>query len=99
MKPFAREFYSSITWQKCRNAYMEKVGGLCEECLKEGRYTPAEIVHHIEPLNANNINNPAVSLNFENLYAVCRLCHAKLHGSNRSRRYHVDEVGHVIIDE
>ena len=82
---------------------MEKVGGLCEMCLKEGRYTPAEAVHHIEPLTLGNINNPAITLNFDNLMAVCRECHSRLHSrtyeAKAARRYHVDECGHVIIDE
>ena len=82
---------------------MEKVGGLCELCLKEGKYTPADAVHHIRPLNPGNINDPEITLNFDNLMAVCRECHARLHSryyeAQAARRYRVDECGHVIIDE
>ena len=46
MKPYAEQFYKSKQWQDCRNSYMKKVGGLCELCLKEGKITPAEEVHH-----------------------------------------------------
>lgn len=94
MKPFAERFYKSKAWRTCRNSYYEKVGGLCEDCLSEGRFTPAEIVHHLVELTPENIDDPIVSLNFANLRAVCRECHAKEHGL-RPRRYKVDAVGRV----
>lgn len=97
-KPYANTFYNSIAWKRCREAYRESVGNLCEDCLARGIYTPAEIVHHIIPLTQDNINDPAVSLNFANLRAVCRECHAKEHGA-RPRRYKVDALGKVIVNE
>ena len=99
MRAFAEQFYLSQAWRNCRDAYMESVGGLCEECLKQGVYTPAEIVHHIKPLTERNINDPEITLSFKNLYAVCRSCHAKLHGAKAARRYKVDETGHVTVIE
>lgn len=95
MKPYAAAFYSSTAWKRCREAYRERVGGLCEECLRRGIYTPAEIIHHIVEITPENINDPAVTLNFDNLRAVCRECHAKEHGA-RPRRYKVDALGRVI---
>lgn len=95
MKPFAEAFYKSKAWQDCRAAYLEHVGGLCECCLAAGRYTAAEIVHHKIPLTPDNINAPKVTLNWDNLEAVCRECHAMRHGA-RQRRYKVDEMGRVI---
>lgn len=94
MQPWATEFYSSTAWKKCRSQYLHQVGGLCEDCLARGVYTPAEVVHHITELTPQNINNPAVSLNPANLRAVCRECHAKAHGA-RIRRYKLDEMGRV----
>lgn len=94
MKPFAEAFYKSKSWQSCRNAYMDRVGGLCESCLAAGRYTPAEIVHHIVELTPENVNDASISLNFDNLQAVCRECHSVAHGA-RQRRYKVDELGRV----
>ena len=41
-----RQFYKSKQWQLCRESYLASVGRLCEECLKNGRITPAVIVHH-----------------------------------------------------
>lgn len=95
---YAAPFYNSTAWKRCRAAYRTKVGGLCEDCLRQGRYTPAEIIHHIEPLTPENINDPAVTLNFSNLRAVCRECHAKAHGA-RVHRYKVDAIGRVTARE
>lgn len=98
MKPYAAAFYSSTAWKRCREAYRERVGGLCEECLRRGIYTPAEIIHHIVEITPENVNDPAVTLNFDNLRAVCRECHAKEHGA-RPRRYKVDALGRVTFLE
>ncbi|UWP69737.1 HNH endonuclease [Subdoligranulum variabile] len=71
------------------------MGGLCEQCLKTGLVKPGEIVHHKVHLTPDNINDPEVSLSWNNLELLCRDCHAKAHGS--LKRYKVDEMGRVII--
>jgi len=93
MKTYAEQFYKSITWQNCRNAYIKKVGGLCEECLKCGKIAPAEEVHHIKHISPDNINDPNITLNPDNLIALCRECHRKAHGNQK--RYTIDEQGRV----
>lgn len=95
MKPYAESFYKSIAWQNCRNAYMKKVGGLCEDCLKENKITPAEEVHHIKFLTPYNINDPSITLNFDNLVAVCREHHRQRHNGRPKPRYAIDEQGRV----
>ena len=87
-------FYNSTAWKRCRAAYREQIGNLCEDCLRDGRFTPAEIVHHIVPVTLDNVDDPSITLNFANLRAVCRECHAKEHGA-KPRRYKVDALGHV----
>lgn len=95
MKDYAAAFYSSKAWKETRRAYRKSVGGLCEICLKKGIYKPGEIVHHKIHLTPENVNDPAVALNWNNLQLVCRDCHAELHGE--TRRYKVDELGRVIF--
>lgn len=103
MRPFAEHFYSSKAWQKCRASYMKKVGGLCERCLKKGLYTPAVIIHHKVWLGPENINDPSVTMNFDNLEALCRNCHEEEHHEanvaakhrKHIKRYTVDKEGHV----
>lgn len=95
MKKYAESFYKSIAWQNCRNAYIKKVGGLCEDCLKENKITPAEEVHHLVPISPSNISDPNITLNFKNLCALCREHHRRRHGE-KERRYTIDEQGRVI---
>lgn len=59
---------------------MKKAGGLCELCMKEGKITPAEEVHHKIHLSQQNINDPNVTLNYDNLIALCREHHRQEHG-------------------
>lgn len=74
-KDFAKAFYKSAAWQKCRAAYIaERVledGGLCETCHEK----PGYIVHHKTPLTSENIRNPAIALNHGNLKYDCKACH------------------------
>jgi len=86
-------FYKTKAWQSCRDDYIKSVGGLCERCLAKGLIVPAEIAHHKIHLNDNNINDPSVSLNFDNLEAVCRSCHGEIHG--KKKRYTIAEDGSV----
>lgn len=78
-RDFALSFYRGQPWRRTRDAYMRLGHGLCEECLKEGVYTPAVIVHHKIHLSPENIDDPDITLSFDNLERVCNLCHAKLH--------------------
>ena len=70
MKPWARWFYKSKAWERTRAAYIAYRHGLCERCGAGGK-----IVHHKVYLTPDNINDPAVTLNFENLELLCQTCH------------------------
>ena len=94
MQEYAERFYKSKAWQACRLAYAKSVGGLCEECLKQGRYNAGVIVHHKVHLTPENIECPEVTMNFANLQLLCRDCHAAQHHKNR-KRYKVDDFGVV----
>ena len=87
-------FYKTAAWVRMREAYIKSVGGLCEECLRQGLYVPGEIVHHKEHLTPENVTDPEVSLGSDNLELLCRSCHKRLHGNGR--RYDVDmQTGRV----
>ena len=94
MREFAESFYKSKTWQDCRAAYVKRVGGLCERCLARGMYVPGVIVHHKTHITPNNINDPAVTLNPDNLELLCRDCHGNEH-RGFERRWKVDESGRI----
>ena len=94
MKEYAAGFYKSKAWQACRLAYAKQVGGLCEQCLKNGIYKPGVIVHHKIHITPENIQRPEVTMNFDNLELLCRDCHAMMHSAN-IKRYRVDDLGRV----
>lgn len=96
MQEFARKFYKTQAWKKCRAFIWSRDRGLCVDCMRRGLVTPAEEVHHIQPLTPDNINDPAVSLNPENLVSLCRECHKARHKDEAgNRRYVVDKLGRV----
>ena len=96
-RDFARRFYSSKTWQDCRNNYAAYRSHLCEDCLARGQYTPGEIVHHIVELTPSNITDPSVTLNWDNLRLVCRDCHADEHRARHNLPYVFGNDGEIIL--
>ena len=63
------EFYRSTAWRKLRAVKLAQQP-LCEECLKQGRHTPAQMVDHIRP-----INKGGAALDLSNLQSLCHACH------------------------
>lgn len=95
MKPYAETFYKSRQWQRCRDLCIQRAGGLCERCRKEGVIRAAVIAHHKKEITPQNINNPEITLNLDNLEALCMDCHAKVH-HKREKRYRIDKDGRVV---
>ena len=96
MSEFNNPFYKTVAWKRCREAYAKSVGGLCERCLKKGLVVAGEIVHHKIHLTPENITDPTVALDWNNLELLCRACHADEH-QRLKKRYTFDEFGHVLI--
>ena len=93
-KQYAKAFYKSQAWKDCRAAYFKHAGGLCERCLARGLYNPGVIVHHKEHISPDNITDPMILTDFNNLELLCRQCHAEEHAHTR-KRFFVDELGRV----
>lgn len=91
------QFYKTKAWQRCRDDYFRRVGGLCEKCKAKGLIVPAEIVHHKIHLNAENITDPTITLNPMNLEALCRTCHGEEHPKGRRKRYTIAQDGTVNV--
>ena len=52
-------------WREIRRRYVS-AHPLCEMCLKEGRLTPVDEVHHIVPVSRGGSND------FSNLMSLCQ---------------------------
>jgi 5-methylcytosine-specific restriction protein A len=59
-------------WKRIRDRYVME-HPLCELCLKEGRLTPTDEVHHILPISQGGTHNRG------NLMSLCQSCHNKKH--------------------
>lgn len=104
MRQFAETFYKSAAWKHTRDLYAASVGGICERCKEHGLITVGEIVHHKIPLSPNNIDDVNITLGFDNLKLVCRLCHAAEHKELAKKekntcRYLIDEYGRVCASD
>ena len=95
MKAWAKEFYTSRSWIDTRAAYMLSQQWICERCGE-----PAKICHHKTWLTQKNISNPYISLNWNNLEALCQDCHNKEHHRrDKANRYKFDEHGNILHTE
>lgn len=95
---FAKKFYKSKAWKDCRASYIayriSVDGGMCETCHKE----LGKIVHHKEWLTPENINNPNVTLNHDNLKYDCQTCHnQEKDGEETEQPRYYFENGNIIL--
>lgn len=58
---------------------MNSKGYVCERCGKM-----AEIAHHKEYITPQNITDVNITLNWDNLEALCRTCHQHEHFSGEA---------------
>ena len=95
------ELYVSWKYRKCKKGFIKFKGGLCEECLKEGIINPGTKkqpleVHHKIPLTDENINDPSITMNWENMELLCKKHHDKKKEKN-IKRWSVLQDGRVVL--
>lgn len=66
-------------WPRIRHRFIA-AHPLCEMCLREGRATAAEHVHHIIPLSDGGTNDDA------NLQSLCKRHHSSVHMQERIQK-------------
>lgn len=94
-------FYTTWTWRRCRKAFAESKGNLCERCLSRGIIEPGSKdrpleVHHKTPLTSGNVNNPEVALNWSNLELLCKTCHEE-ERERKPKRWRIAPDGRVVL--
>jgi hypothetical protein len=92
-KDFARSFYKSKAWRNARAYVLRRDLFSCHDCGCR-----ATEVHHLTELNPDNINDPAISLNPDNLVSLCSVCHKKrtLGKGDVADGLEFDENGQVV---
>lgn len=87
-----RRFYRSDNWKIARAMKIATVGGRCEKCGAIGTE-----VHHIIHLTPENVIDPNIALNQDNLLLLCNECHNKEHGRfEGSAEYKFDSEGNIV---
>lgn len=100
--PVKNKFYNSAAWRKLAKHYAQSKGWVCECCHNKNVDYEKPIYgqlhcHHKTELTEENINDPEVALNEDNLILLCRVCHNKQHGENEvlASDLYFDEQGMV----
>lgn len=70
----AAAFYKSVAWRRLREQALMRNHGLCQECLKTQKITPASMVHHKVPIKVDW----SLRLRLDNLISLCDSCHSKI---------------------
>lgn len=84
-KKLRTKAYNYTPWRKLRDTYI-KEHPLCAECLKHGKVTPAEDIHHIRtPFQQGEINYNLL-MDENNLMALCKECHGNIHSGKKDNR-------------
>ena len=90
--PAIHRFYRSDTWKMARAIKIASASGCCEICGDVGTE-----VHHIIHLTPQNISDPNITINQENLKLLCNACHNKIHNRFEGRaQYTFDADGNLI---
>lgn len=92
-KDYSRAFYNGAKWKRTQAAFMASKNYVCERCG-----SPAKIVHHKTYLNPGNINDPSISLSWDNLEALCQECHNREHMGSEATAdgLRFDQYGNLV---
>lgn len=97
---FAKSFYNSTRWRKCAKAFAKSKCYICERCGNRnmiGNPKPDRfIVHHKVMLTPDNINDPMITLNWDNLELLCITCHNAVHNDGHGRECLFDADGNPV---
>lgn len=107
-RSFSKSFYDSKEWATVRAYVLQRDRFTCTRCSN-----PAEEVHHIVRLSPENIWDPKITLNPDNLISLCKDCHFAEHKAEKIEGrlkkqgksygdcrdgFHFDENGMLVPD-
>lgn len=68
-------------WKRIRDKYAAE-HPFCELCYERGLLVPTEEIHHKKPLSEGGTHDT------DNLLALCKSCHSRIHAKRGDRRRH-----------
>jgi 5-methylcytosine-specific restriction protein A len=83
-------FYKRGGWKRKRRQILRRDHYECQKCKREGRYSRAQCVHHIEHIE----DSPDLALADYNLESLCNACHNEEH-PEKLKRVEVDRKEHI----
>lgn len=78
-KRIGDKIYHTQAWRKLRQLKYHQEHGLCERCGM-----PGDIVHHKIYITKDNVDDPDITMNIDNLELLCIECHNKEHFEKNS---------------
>ena len=75
-----QKVYNTTAWKNIRASHIMQ-HPLCELCLKEDKVKPTEDIHHILGI----LKYPDLAYNTDNLLALCKECHSKIHSNHKEQ--------------
>lgn len=69
-----RGFYNTARWRRLRAVFLVN-NPLCADCMKEGRFVPAKVAHHV----VERLDDPDRALDESNLEPLCNAHHTRRH--------------------
>lgn len=85
-------FYKSDRWHEARKLVILRDKGLCVMCGKPGTQ-----VHHKIHLTIQNVDDPTIATNPDNLVLLCDYCHNEVHHRvGKHNSYCFDSNGDLV---
>ena len=76
---WARKLYLSKAWVDLRIRLIQERGPVCQQCGRIMANTSSLIGHHKKELTPENVTNPMIALNPDNIELICSDCHNQEH--------------------
>lgn len=87
-----KKFYDRAAWRVARENALMRDRYLCVLCKKQGDIKPADVVHHKIHLSLDNMDNPKIAYNLDNLISLCSEHHVEVHrGEHGKGRMNLEE--------
>lgn len=82
---WASNLYNSQAWKKLRSSIIASRGSRCEMCGRLMLDDSQLIAHHVIELTPDNVLDPRIAMNPDNIKIICKGCHDVVHHRYKAR--------------
>lgn len=76
---WASKLYNSQAWKRLRSSIIAARGSRCQMCGRLMLDDSQLVAHHVVELTPDNVDNPRIALNPDNIQIICKDCHDVVH--------------------